>query len=151
MYEKILVPLDGSKEGETAVPFVEELATKFKAQVILFHVIASDHDFCTMDGCSSFAFNDAQMKSEKASAQKYLDKVGAGLKQKGLTVKSEVRLGNAAEEIVKFADETSASVVAMSTHGRSGFSHLAFGSVTEKVLHSGKTPVLLVRASEAKK
>lgn len=150
MYEKLVVPLDGSKEGESVIPYVEELATKFKSQVILLNVIPSIHEFCAMDGCTSFPFNDEQMKSEKASTQKYLDKIGAGLKQKGLTVKSEVRLGNAAEEIIKYANQMSADLV-MSTHGRSGFSHLSFGSVTEKVLHGGKTPVTLVRVSEAKK
>ena len=150
MYEKLLVPLDGSKEGESVIPYVEELATKFKSQVILLNVLPAIHEFCDMNGCATSYFNNEQMSSERTSAQKYLDRIAAGLKAKGLTVQSEVRLGEAAQEIIKYANQISANVV-MSTHGRSGFSHLSFGSVTEKVLHGGKTPVTLVRVSEATK
>jgi nucleotide-binding universal stress UspA family protein len=150
VYEKLVVPLDGSKEGESVIPYVQELATKFKSQVILFNVIPSLHEFCALDGCASSSFSDEQMKSEKASAQKYLDRIAAGLKAKGLTVQSEVKLGEAAQEIIKYANQISANVV-MSTHGHSGFNHMSFGSVTEKVLHGGKTPVTLVRVSETKK
>ncbi|MBA7643518.1 hypothetical protein ES703_51249 [subsurface metagenome] len=69
-----------------------------------------------------------------------------GLKGKGITTSSEVRVGTAAEEIIKAADEAKADLVAMSTHGRSGFRRWAFGSVTDKVLRAGKVPVLMARA-----
>jgi len=77
--------------------------------------------------------------------------VGARLKQKGVTAKSDVRLGIAAEEIIKLADEINANVVAMSTHGRSGVSlgdlDWNLGSVAEKLVHAENAPLLLVRPS----
>ena len=56
------------------------------------------------------------------------------------------KVGEAADEIVKAADEINADIIAMSTHGRSGLSRWAFGSVTDKVLRGGNKPVLVVRA-----
>ena len=63
-------------------------------------------------------------------------------------VKTKVTTGNAADEILKIADEINADLIAMSTHGRSELSRWAFGNVTDKVLRAGITPVLVVRAQK---
>jgi nucleotide-binding universal stress UspA family protein len=55
-------------------------------------------------------------------------------------------VGQAAEEIIKAADEIQANIIAMSSHGRSGLSRWAFGSVTDRVLRGGSQPVLVVKA-----
>jgi nucleotide-binding universal stress UspA family protein len=74
--------------------------------------------------------------------------VGESIKKPGVTVNTIVSTGNASEEILKAADETKADLIAMSTHGRSGLRRLAFGSITDKVMHGSKVPVLMVRAPE---
>ena len=56
-------------------------------------------------------------------------------------------VGSAAEEIIKAADEINADLIAMSTHGRSGLSRWAFGSVTDRVMRGGNVPILVVRAT----
>ena len=83
------------------------------------------------------------------SAEKYLEAVGAHLKQKGVTVKCEVRAGSEAEEIIKLATEMNSDMIAMTTHGRSGVGRWAFGGVADKVLYGSQTAVLLVRAPKA--
>ena len=75
-----------------------------------------------------------------------LEKTAATLRQQGITVNILVSTGNAAEEILKTADEIKADMIAMSTHGRSGLRRLAYGSVTDKVLHGADIPILVVRA-----
>jgi nucleotide-binding universal stress UspA family protein len=91
------------------------------------------------------------LESSKNTAKDYLDKVGAGLKRQGVAVKSEVRFGDAAGEIIKLADEIQADLVAMSGRGRSGVEKISgeaivnLGSVAEKMVHSGNTPLLLVK------
>jgi len=129
MYEKILVPLDGSELAEVALPYAEELATRLKTEVILFQ---------------------EEMEPLKASAQDYLEKVASGLEGKGITTRSEVRVGTAADEIIKLADETGTGLVTMATHGRSGISRWALGSVADKVARSVKQPVALIRATGAR-
>ncbi len=144
---RVLIPLDGSKEGETVVPYIAELASKLKAEAFLFQVLAQSHRTISADGHVYFVYPEKQMELDKTLAEDYLDIVGARLKRQGVTVKSEVRFGSAAEEIINFTGEINADVVAMSTHGRSGVGRWVFGSVADRVLHEGNTPLLLVRAA----
>ncbi len=151
MYERILVPLDGSKVGEAALPYVEELvsklAPKVKVEVILLQVVSSlSHYIIAGEASAQIPYTEKETEQIQEKARDYLNKVGEGLKSKGATVKTEARTGSAAEEILKFTEEIKADLVAMSTHGRSGLSRWAFGSVTDKVLRGGKVPVLVARA-----
>jgi len=152
MYQKILVPLDGSKLGETALPCIEELVSKLspgsKVEVILLQVVSLlKHLFVAGEGLAEVPYTEQEMREIKKKAMDYLSKAGKGLKSKGAIVKTEVSTGDAADEINKYANEINADLVAMSTHGRSGLSRWAFGSVADKVLRGGSKPVLIVRTS----
>ena len=148
MLNKALVPLDGSKESEASIPYIEELASKLKAEVVLFQVLEPTHYiYAGGAGTAKIPYTEKEMAPLKASAGDYLKKVAGGLEGKGITTRSEVRVGTAAEEIIKLADELYVDMVAMSTHGRSGLSRWTFGSVADKILHAGNTPLLLVRVS----
>ena len=151
MYERILVPLDGSKVGEAALPCVEELLTKLapklKVEVILFQVVSSlTHYVIAGEASVQIPYSEKEVEYIKRKSRQYLEKIGENLKSKGATVKTKVATGNATQEIIKAADEVKADMVAMSTHGRSGLSRLTFGSITAKVLRGGNVPVLVVRA-----
>jgi nucleotide-binding universal stress UspA family protein len=148
MLNKALVPLDGSKESEAVIPYIEELASKLKGEVVLLQVLAQTYHVITGgEGISEIPYTDEEMEPLRASAGDYLKTVAGGLEGKGITTRSEVRVGAVAEEIIKLADELYVDMVAMSTHGRSGVSRWAFGSIADKVLHAGNTPLLLVRVS----
>jgi nucleotide-binding universal stress UspA family protein len=152
MYERILVPLDGSKVGEAAIPSVENLALRLApgtdVEVTLIQVISDlTFDFLTEDGAAQLPYNEADLKQVEGMAQKYLNKIAEGLKSKGIKVQTRVVEGHAAEEIIKAAKANNADLIAMSTHGRSGLGRWAMGSITDKVLHESKIPVLTVRAS----
>lgn len=151
MYERILVPLDGSKIGEAALAHVEKLvskmAPKVKTEVILFQVISSlTHYVIAGEASVQVPYSEKEIGQIKKKAKNYLDKAGESLRSKGVTVKTKVATGKAAKEIVKAADEIKVDLIAMSTHGRSGLSRLTFGSITDKVLRAGTVPVLVVRA-----
>ncbi len=89
-----------------------------------------------------------EMTHRKKQAADYLEKTGEGLRRQGVVVETRVGVGSAADEIIKAADEIDADLIAMSTHGRSGLSRWAFGSVTDRVLRAGSVPILVVRAKE---
>jgi nucleotide-binding universal stress UspA family protein len=72
------------------------------------------------------------------------------LRDRGIAVRSEVLLGQPAEEIIDYAKDQDADLIVMCTHGRSGLGRWIFGSVTEKVLRGAKTPVLVIRPDGAK-
>jgi nucleotide-binding universal stress UspA family protein len=143
---KVLVALDGSAEGEAIVPYIEELALKLKAEVVLFHVLAKGYQ----NSYNYVPLTDKQIESDKALATDYLNKVEARLKEKGIAVEKRLSIGiifgNAAELIIQFDKEVQADLLAMTTHGRSGVERWSFGSVAEKVLQAGTTPLLLVRS-----
>jgi len=158
MDERILVPLDGSKVGEAALPHVEDLVSKLKpevkAEVTLLQVLSPVQPPTVAGGqVPDIAYSEKQMEANKKEATNYLDKAGEALRRKGATVVSRVSVGNAAAEIAKAAEEINANVIAMSTHGRSGLSRWAFGSVSDKVLRrEANIPIVMVRApKEAKK
>ena len=150
MYERILVPLDGSKVGEAALPMIEGLITKFapglNVEVILFQAIAAlSHWVVVGETGARIPYTGKEQELLKKEALDYLGKTGECLRKRGAIVRTLVTFGDAAAEILKSADELGVDLIAMSTHGRSGFGRLAFGSVTEWVLRSGSIPVLLVR------
>jgi len=157
MSERILIPLDGSKLGETALRYVEGLVSRLapgeKVEVTLFHVVTSlKHDIRISGGGAgtlTVPYSQSELDKMKADATKYLDKAGENLRQKKADVSIRVATGqNPADEIIKAEEEINADLVAMSTHGRAGISRWAFGSVTDKVLRGGKVPVLMVRAKK---
>jgi nucleotide-binding universal stress UspA family protein len=83
--------------------------------------------------------------AEQEDAESYLKRVAAQLEAKGLKVSTEAPEANAAEVIDARAREEGVDLIAMTTHGRSGLSHLFFGSTAEAVVRNAPCPVLLVR------
>jgi len=81
-------------------------------------------------------------------AREYLAPVAADLRRRGMRVTTDARHGQPVTEIVAAARETGAGLVAMTTHGRSGFSRLMFGSAAEAVLRQAEIPVLMMRLTE---
>ncbi len=151
MQERILVPLDGSKVGEAALPFVEDLVSKLspklKVEVTLLQVVTSlTHYVVAGEVAAPVPYTEREVELIKQRSKEYLDKTGEGLKSKGAIVKTKVSTGNAVEAIIKAADEIKADMIAMSTHGRSGLRRLAFGSITAKLLREANVPILTVRA-----
>ena len=151
MGEKILVPLDGSKIGEAALPEIEKLVAKLlpegKVEVTFIQVMPSlSHYVVAGEASARIPYTEQEMEQMKKKASEYLRKAGEPLKKRGASVKVRVEVGHAADEIIKAADEVHADIIAMSSHGRSGLSRWAFGSVTDRVLRGGSKPVLVVKA-----
>ena len=148
IFKKALVPLDGSKESESIISYIGELASKLKAEVMLFHVIAPVQFFSGIPGeASNQTYGPDEIDKIVAKKKGYLDTLGAGLKDKGIKTSSRVVVGEPAKDIISKADEIHADVVAMSTHGHSGIDRWTLGSTADTVLHGGNTPIMLVRAS----
>jgi nucleotide-binding universal stress UspA family protein len=172
-YKKIIVPLDGSKLAEVALPHVEEIAAGCHvSEVALVSVTESlrvqvprsevsetvgVQTYERRGGVAGYAGmiyegESAPMMKVPATvgrmakaAKDYLVKVAGRLEKKGLAPTVTVLVGNVAEELVKFADEEKADLIVMASHGRSGISHWAIGSVAEKVFRATDVPVLLVK------
>ena len=150
MYKKILVPLDGSKLAECALPHVEELAKGCDTEeVILVSVTERVKGYRALEEPSQplgqRLIPEAFGKKEK-QAQKYLDRIAKAMAAKGINVSTEVLLWKPDEAIVGYAKQYGCDLIVMASHGRSGPSRWAHGSVAEKVLRTSGIPVLMIRA-----
>jgi len=143
---KIIVPLDGSNTAEAALPFAEELARALGLELILIQVIGVETTvrFGSM-APDSWSVPSDVLQQLDVVASGYLTGLAKQLKNKGLTVQWEVFRGAAGSRIVEFAKETSDSLVAMTTHGRSGFRRWVMGSVADEVVRHTGEPVLVIR------
>ena len=133
--EHIVVPVDDWNFAEGVAGFAQRIADQFSARVSLLHVIP---DIMTMNDAMR-----AQVVQEHESLR--------ALVRSRADLKVEVRTGEPATEIVKFAILENVSLVAMSTHGRGGVERLATGSVTEEVLRHTTTPLLMSNEPERPK
>jgi nucleotide-binding universal stress UspA family protein len=88
------------------------------------------------------------IQQAETHAHDYLRRVVQQLTNAGITVRSGVTVGDAAVEIVRYAEQEEMDLIALATHGRSGLQRWLYGSVAEKVLHTTHTPLLLVRPTE---
>ncbi len=146
MYQKIIVPLDGSKLAECVLPHVQTLAHTCEiADVVLVRVaepvqtVVADYALKQVDVASLDAEN-------KADAEKYLAEMAKHVTLNGTHVQTKVLTGHAAESIADFAAENGADVIVLATHGRSGVKRWVLGSTADKILRSACVPVMMVRA-----
>jgi len=144
--DKALLPLDGSKIGEAALEYVEELAPKMGTELTLLQVVEHKYVAYSAEIGGYIPYPQEWLTATEDAARSYLAGVEARLKAKGITVSSRVEIGLAADTIVDVAEKMKADFIAMSTHGRSGMGRWVFGSVADRVIHAGKMPVFLVRA-----
>lgn len=89
-----------------------------------------------------------ELESLESETIEALDEDARPLRTAGYTVSVQCRFGNAAPEIVKFAENEHIDAIAMTTHGRSGLSRMIFGSVAHAVLRDISVPIILLRPSQ---
>jgi nucleotide-binding universal stress UspA family protein len=148
MYNKIVIPLDGSELAEGVLPHVVEVIRDRGSHVCLLTVAQSTRVSTSVlpDLLSPFDSTQEERHRVDRELTTYLETIARRLEPTAAEVQVSVRFGRPADEILAFADEASADLIAMSTHGRSGISRWVLGSVADRVLHGAMCPVLIVRA-----
>jgi nucleotide-binding universal stress UspA family protein len=143
-FHKILAPLDGSDIGQAALSYVEILAIETGASVSLLQVISPPGSI----EASVFGGPDWRrfIKAMHDAGENYLGGIAERLRGKGIKTTYEVLTGEPADRIVEYAEEKRVSLIAMSTHGRTGLARWVLGSVADKVLHEASMPMWLVRS-----
>ena len=145
--KSIVVPLDGSELAESVLPTVCEVAKTLDIEIVLCRAfeLAATAYYGSEDYLPKY---DEMLREMKEDVEGYLKKKAEALMTSGITKVSWVALNGAgAEEIVRYANRYHDALVAMCTHGRSGVTRWALGSVTEKVVRQSAEPVLVVHAA----
>jgi nucleotide-binding universal stress UspA family protein len=145
MYSKILVPLDSSELAECSLEHVKRnTSTNGASEVILLRVVEpTNSNDAAAWAQAGYMLADVERKN-KDIAKKYLSQVEERLRSEGISARAEVIEGRAAESIIDYAEQNKVDLIIMSTHGRSGISRFAFGSVADKVARHSPIPVLIV-------
>jgi len=148
MYKKVLVPLDGSEFSECGLEHTKIIAIACNCpEVVFLRVIEPDPQIADIGGVASESwYRDAQAKTEE-EAKNYVTMIADRMKKEGLKAKGVVIKGRAADEILEYAENNNIDIIVMSTHGRSGVSRWAMGSVADKVVRHSSIPVLLASPS----
>jgi nucleotide-binding universal stress UspA family protein len=150
MYQKILVPLDGSELAECVLPHVEAIAGGCRAaKIVLVRVV---EPYRPTRGKAYYSLLPEESKEDwkwveegRSAAENYLKQVASRLAKGGRDVQTEVLVGRAAESLADFASKSAADLIVIATHGLSGITRWLWGSTADRVLRSSCVPVLMVR------
>ncbi len=141
--KKILCPTDFSEASLEALTEAAELAAHFSAELLLVHVLPV---LPALPPDPNFVFKVPEYeRALHADAEQNLRKLAEVRMATGGRVRTLVGHGDAGTEIVRIAKAEGAEIIVISTHGRTGWRHLAFGSVAEKVVRLAPCSVLTVR------
>ncbi|MFC7070555.1 universal stress protein [Halobaculum lipolyticum] len=140
MYDRILVPTDGSEAVDGAIDRAIDLATQYGATL---HAVAVVEPIYTVnEGLGSI------YDTLESDARASVDEVAERGEAADVTVVTALRTGVTHREILDYAEEEDVDLIVMGTHGRTGLDRYLLGSVTEKVVRLSDVPVLTVRQRE---
>ncbi len=139
MYQHILVAVENSKADEAIIDHIITLARMTSGRLLLVHVA---------DGFAARHFEDLELREseEIRDDRAYLQRRVDELRNAGLQVHCRLAMGDPATEIIRIADEEHVDLIAMSTHGHRFLSDIIHGTTVDKVRHTVRVPVLLLRA-----
>jgi len=141
MYDRILVPTDGSPEVEAAIEHALDLALAHGAEIRALYVV----DTAAMGSLAVEGGWDGVHGALSEEGQSAIDRVREIADARGIEVEGTVLEGSPARRIVEHARDVDADVIVMGTHGRGGIDRLLLGSVAERVVRASTVPVLTVR------
>jgi nucleotide-binding universal stress UspA family protein len=144
LYDRILVPTDGSEVSEAAAEHAVALAAEHGATLHVVYVV----DTASVAGLTPDATWEGVSDLLYREGESALDAVREMAEERGVPVETTYAEGTPAREIVRYAEREGCDVVVMGTHGRGGIDRLLLGSVAERVVRSCSVPVLTVRAGD---
>jgi len=141
MFDPILVPLDGSQLAECVLPHTVAVAHAFDAEVTLLRILEKNQA-----GGSAQFFDLLNWQINKTKALLYLETIQARLQTAGLQAETMVLEGLVAEGITEYAQNQGMKLIILSSHGRHGLTQWGISSITQKIILSAQTSLLIVRA-----
>lgn len=151
MYNKILIPTDGSPTSNAAMHAGIDFAKQVSAEIEgLFVAPEYQYPIYVEAIPPSYPTEADYRKSMQATGETYLAPMREAAAEAGLTYNGQVIFSDAtAEQIARIAQEHHCDLIFMGSHGRSGWGQLLLGSVTNKVLSKCEIPVLVHRLKKA--
>ncbi len=141
LFNKILVPYDGSSYADKALDIACRLSKDYGSEVRVLYVIDASHAWVIVGGIT-LSLKDRFV----AEAKKLLFKAKEYAKEKyGIIIEEKLRIGHPANDIIEEAEEWGADLIIMGAKGISGLKRLLLGSVTQVIVSHARCNVLIVR------
>jgi nucleotide-binding universal stress UspA family protein len=143
---EILIPLDGSRRAEGALPVALSVASLLGAGLALVQVVLPV--FFTIDESVALprSVDEEVSALRRRQAQDYLDEVAERLRRSGVPASGAAVLGTSVYDAIEaIARSPAIGLIALATHGRGGLRRLVLGSVADKLVRAGDLPVLVIR------
>lgn len=144
MFKRILVPLDGAARAERAIPVAARLARASNGSVILLQVVTPPIDYGGYLTQEPF-LSESMIEMYLNEARSYLETLAKSEDLAGIGTRVEAIFGTPAQEIFALTQSRRVDLIVMTSHGRTGFTRWALGSVTHRVVHHSPVPVLVLR------
>ncbi len=143
MFDTILVPLDGSQLAECVLPHVVAIARSFDAEITLLRMLEKNQA-----GASAQLFDLLNWQINKTKAALYLEKAKMRFQESNIRARTTVLEGLVAEGITEYAQNQGMKLIILSSHGRNGLTQWGISSITQKIILSAQTSLLIVRAHQ---
>ena len=143
MFKTILVPLDGSQLADCVLPHVVAIARPFDSEITLLRMLEK-----TQAGTSAQLFDLVNWQINKTRATLYLEKIKARIQREKTRVQTTVIEGLVADGITEYAHSHGIKLIVLSSHGRNGLTRWGISSITQKIIMSAQTSLLIVRAHQ---
>jgi nucleotide-binding universal stress UspA family protein len=144
MIQRILVPVDFSDPSLRALDYAIEFSRRLKSRLIVLHVVEPVYYPMAADMYGvGIDLGNVYEQIERA-ARTQLSRLAAKLRTRRVEVRTLLSVGTAPQMIAQSAKKLKADLIIMSTHGRTGLSHVLMGSVAERVVRTAACPVLTV-------
>ena len=145
LFDRILVPLDGSEYAEKALATAIALAQKFSSNIVVVHVILTASAIVTSpEGVGSSFLIDLRKQLEEKGRQ-ILENGAKETRAAGIPTITIEESGNAPDKILQTAEKTKADLIVIGDRGLGVVARFFLGSVADKVSHYAKCPVLIVK------
>lgn len=144
MFQRILVPLDGSERAEQALPVAIHLARVSGGSLLLVRVVNTLNEFGPYSARAAI-FLQELLERDLATAAAYLANKARLCKGEQVETHIAVFTGQAAERILEVAHAQEIDLIVLCSHGYTGLRRWALGSVAQRVIRHSQTPVLLLR------
>lgn len=145
MFTRILVPLDGSDRAEQAIPIAARIARAAGGTVILVQAAPIPLDFQVEQKKPAERYSEHVIEEGKARASNYLDTVSRMAELVGLKTETRVEYGDVAPSILAALEPLGVDLIVMCSHGHTGFTRWALGSIAQKITSHSQVPVLVLR------
>jgi len=143
MFDTILVPLDGSQLAECVLPHVVAIAHSFDAEITLLRMLEKNQA-----GTSAQLFDLLNWQINKTKASLYLEKIKVRFQESSIQARTAVMEGLVAEGITEYAQNQEMKLIILSSHGRNGLTQWGISSISQKIILSAQTSLLIVRAHQ---